>query len=560
MKIGIGENFTKLSQKKGISLIVLIITIIVIIILAAVVILTITKNNPVESAKEATFKEDVKAFQDDLALTVAKEYTDKQGQRDQKISTSDYDKITDYIPSFTKKYKGKFVIKDDQLVGTDSLSEKEKTWANDLNISTSGKVAFDATKWDNDATDENCFLWAEDGTTIIGLDETKLAGKTKIRIPSKCTAIRSDYAINISADYRILINQMVTVEIPDTVTEIGDYAFYEWNNLEKVTMPSNITSIGERAFWNCNNLTGITIPDGVTSIGESAFISCSSLTSITIPESVTSIGKCIFYGCRSLTSITIPESVTSIGNEAFRDCNNLTNITIPNSVTSIGSCVFYGCSSLTNIAIPDRVTSIGERAFGDCSSLTSITIPESVTSIGKQAFEGCSSLTNINVSDNNKNYSSIDGVLFNKDKTEIIKHPEGKESKSYKIPNSVTSIGYVAFLKCSSLTNITIPDGVTSIGDCAFGHCSSLTNITILDGVTSIGNWAFSDCSSLTSITIPESVTSIGNYAFASCSSLTNITYNGTQSQWNKISKNTRWKDYSSIKTITCTDGVIQIN
>ena len=422
MKKGEISKYVNLTEKRGISLIVLIITIIVIIILAAAVILAITKNNPVSSAKESAFKEDVRIFQDDLALTVAKEYTDKQGQRDKKISTSDFDEIKNYIPSFTEKYKGKFIIQDDQLVGTDSLSEKEKTWANDINISTSGKVAFDATKWDNNATDENCFLWAEDGTTITGLDETKLSGVTKIRIPSKCKAIRSDYANNISEDYRSLIKQMVKVEIPDTVTEIGEYAFYEWKNLENITMSSNITSIGDSAFTRCNNLT--------------------------------------------------------------------------------------------NITIPESVTSIGTAAFGDCSSLTSITIPESVTSIGDYAFDGCSSLTNINVEKENSNYSSIDGILFNKAQTVIIKYPEEKKGTSYEIPNSVTIIGNYAFFLCSSLTNITIPEGVTSIGDCAF----------------------------------------------CSCSNLTSITYNGTQSQWNSISKGLDWKYNSAIKTITCTDGVIQIN
>ena len=327
MKIGIGENFTKLTQKKGISLIVLIVTIIVIIILAAAVILTITKNNPVDSAKEATFKEDVKAFQDDLALTVAKQYTDKQGQRDQKISTSDYGKIKNYIPSFTEKYKDKFIIQDDQLVGTDSLSEKEKTWANDLNISTSGKVAFDATKWDNNATDENCFLWAEDGTTITGLDETKLAGKTKIRIPSRCTAIRSDYAFLGTESYRSFIAGIEEVEIPDTVTEIGSYAFHNFRKVKKINIPNSVTSIGRYAFYCCDSLISITIPNSVTSIGDLAFSDCSSLTSITIPESVTSIEDYAFDGCCSLASITIPESVTSIGRGTFNRCSSLTNIT-----------------------------------------------------------------------------------------------------------------------------------------------------------------------------------------------------------------------------------------
>ena len=327
MKIVIGENFTKLTQKKGISLIVLIVTIIVIIILAAVVILTITKNNPVDSAKEATFKEDVKSFQDDLALTVAKEYTDKQGQRDQKISTSDFDKITNYIPSFTKKYEDKFIIQDDQLVGTDNLSEKEKTWANDLNISTSGKVAFDATKWDNDATDENCFLWAEDGTTITGLDETKLAGVTKIRIPSRCTAIRSDYAFLGTESYRSFIGGIEEVEIPDTVTEIGDYAFHNFLELKKINIPNSVNRIGREAFYLCESLVSVTIPNSVTSIGYWAFSSCRSLTSIIIPESVTSIDERAFGSCSSLTSITIPDSVTSIGEWAFSNCSSLTGIT-----------------------------------------------------------------------------------------------------------------------------------------------------------------------------------------------------------------------------------------
>jgi len=455
MKIGIGENFTKLTQKKGISLIVLIVTIIVIIILAAAVILTITKNNPVDSAKEATFKEDVKAFQDDLALTVAKQYTDKQGQRDQKISTSDYGKIKNYIPSFTEKYKDKFIIQDDQLVGTDSLSEKEKTWANDLNISTSGKVAFDATKWDNNATDENCFLWAEDGTTITGLDETKLAGKTKIRIPSRCTAIRSDYAFLGTESYRSFIAGIEEVEIPDTVTEIGSYAFHNFRKVKKINIPNSVTKIGEGAFYLCN----------------------------------------------SLVSITIPNSVTSIGDRSFEDCRSLTSITIPDSVTSIASYAFFNCSNLTSIAIPEGVTSIGGYAFSGCSSLASI-----------------------------------------------------------KLPNNLISIGSNAFRYCSSLASITIPESVTGIGEFAFAGCSSLTSITISEGVTSIGEFAFTGCSSLTNITIPDSVTSIRICVFSNCSSLTNITYNGTQEQWNRIDKYTKWKYNSAIKTITCTDGVIQIN
>lgn len=128
------SNFTKLTQKKGISLIVLIVTIIVIIILAAVVILNISKNNPVESAKEARFKEDVRKFQDELALTVSKQYANAGGHRNEKISTSNFDKIKEYIPGFSKKYRDKFVIQDDELTYTNILDDKEKEYAQGLNV------------------------------------------------------------------------------------------------------------------------------------------------------------------------------------------------------------------------------------------------------------------------------------------------------------------------------------------------------------------------------------------------------------------------------------------
>ena len=364
---------------------------------------------------------------------------------------------------------------------------------------------------------------------------------------------------------------LTSVTIPNSVTSMGEQAFGECVSLLGITIPNGMTSIDEYTFYNCTSLTSVTIPNRVTSIGNHAFKECASLASITIPGSITEIGYEAFMGCTSLKSVTIPASVLSIDSEAFgyidRDekiddfkidyvkyteghryavrngfteevyfatselddgslritgyIDNLSSVSliIPSEingkqVTGIGGQAFEGCTGLANITIPDSVTEIGLEAFSGCTSLTNITIPDSVTEIGSSAFSGCSSLTAIDVEVGNNNYTSVNGVLFNKGKTELICYPAGKTDKSYNIPNSVTSIGYSAFIDCTSITSITIPDSVTSIDSSAFGGCSSLKSITIPNSVTSIGYYAFYGCTSLTSVTIPKSVTGIDDWAF----------------------------------------------
>ena len=313
-----------------------------------------------------------------------------------------------------------------------------------------------------------------------------------------------------------------------TITTANIPASVEYNSVTY-----NVTSIGERAFSSCRGLTSVTIPNSVTSIGNYAFSSCSGLTSITIPNSVTSIGDDAFEYCRGLTSVTIPNSVTSIGYGAFDDCTGLTSVTIGNSVTSIGSVAFSGCIGLTSIVVENGNSVYDSRS--NCNALIetatntlivgcmNTNIPNSVTSIGERAFYECSSLTSINVASDNSNYCSLDGVLFNKDKTTLIQYPGGKQG-AYTIPNSVTNIGDLAFSGCSGLASVTIGNSVTSIGSVAFSGCSGLTSVTIPNSVTSIGKQAFYECSSLTSVTIPNSVTSIGYGAFYYCSGLTSVT------------------------------------
>lgn len=241
---------------------------------------------------------------------------------------------------------------------------------------------------------------------------------------------------------------------------------------------------------------------------------------------VTMIGNKAFDGCSGLTSISIPSSVTSIEDCTFSGCSGLTSVTIPSGVSSIGEYAFYGCSGLTSVTIPSSVTSIGKEAFHKCNGLTNISIPSGVSSIGDVAFSRCGRLTSINVSPSNPNYTSVNGVLYDKEMKKIIACPGGVKGGVI-IPSGITSIGERAFEYCSGLTSVTIPSGVTSIGERAFEGCSGLTSVTIPSSVTSIGRRAFWGCDNL-DVVIDNSKGNVsvddftfGEGAFDGCKSVT---------------------------------------
>ena len=322
-------------------------------------------------------------------------------------------------------------------------------------------------------------------------------------------------------------NKSNTYTIPNSVTTIGNSAFYGCSRLTSVTFPNSLTKIEDWAFYNCIGLTSVNIPNSVTSIGVAAFYLCSGLTSVNIPKGVIAIEITAFRLCYSLkeyivsedhpsyrsiegvlfnkdgtkliaypnsksNNYTIPNSVTTIGYEAFFSCSILTSVTFPNSLNTIENNAFYYCSGLTSVNIPNSVTSIGNNAFYYCKGLTSVTIPNSVTSIGDGAFNSCTGLTSVT------------------------------------IPNGVTTIRNCTFLSCTGLTSVTIPNSVITIENSAFSSCTRLTSVTFPNSVTSIEESAFIACRGLTSVTIPSSMLAIVDRAFYHCEQIKQIYCEGT--------------------------------
>ncbi|MBQ8448668.1 MAG: leucine-rich repeat protein [Clostridia bacterium] len=379
---------------------------------------------------------------------------------------------------------------------------------------------------------------------------------------------------------------IVSIVLPEGVKSIGNMAFASCDNLKSIVIPQGLTSIGQYAFKGCESLKSITIPSSVTSIGNRSFYGCHNIKdiyyggtqaqwkkisvgeeneplkkatvhfegdekasaggtsavsakaaagkdgkivysdgrvevleygitkikerayyghkddiiSVALPESVTAIERFAFYDCRSLKSIEIPGSVTTIAGEALGYCMSLTSIEIPGSVTEIGEKAFTYCTSLENIKLPSGITAISAHIFDGCSSLASITIPKNVTSIGEYAFYNCNNLASI------------------------------------EIPSGVSEIGKCAFCYCTNLASIELPDGLTQIDSSVFSWCKSLAIVNPPSGITSIGAYAFEVCKSLTSIRIPRSVTVIGEEAFNICNNLNDIYYEGSKSEWARIS------------------------
>lgn len=320
-----------------------------------------------------------------------------------------------------------------------------------------------------------------------------------------------------------------------SVSTIARMVFYYNDSVQTVNIGSNISSVDSEAFYYCPNLQKINVDSAnmYYSSDENGVLFNkdkteliqypigSSLKSYTIPDSVIKIYPDAFYSCNKLESIVIPNGMTEIGKDAFHNCESLKEIFLPNTIKKICEFAFGSCSNLVEVNIPDGVNTIGEYAFWLCERLTNIKIPSTVEYIGVGAFDSCYSLTEFLVEEGNATYSSDDyGVLFNSDKTQLIKYPMGNERKAYEVPVGVLSIGEEAFGDSVNLESVIIASSVKKISIRAFTSCDNLVNIDIPEGVVLIDDYAFSNCNNLTCVTVSSSVERIGEYVFLGCYSM----------------------------------------
>ena len=216
------------------------------------------------------------------------------------------------------------------------------------------------------------------------------------------------FYVNCGIKYYWNNQEITTLEIPTSVTSIGNHAFYGCNGLTSVEFPSNLSSIGDWAFSNCSGLTSVDLPSSITKMGECVFYYCKNLSSVKLPSEITAISNGAF-GYSSLKDIELPAGITSIGDDAFVNCSNLQNINLPSGITTIGTGAFWDCSNLTNVILPSALASIGAIAFANCSNLANVTLSSNITSIGYSAFSDCNSLKNLTIS---KDVTSIKDIRF----------------------------------------------------------------------------------------------------------------------------------------------------
>ena len=404
----------------------------------------------------------------------------------------------------------------------------------------------------DDALSENCTICGE---RIEALMQGSCGEQLNYTLYDEGTLVLNGSGEMTSHPWTEKKDSIKRVVLPVGLTNISERAFESCNLIESVVIPNGVEIIESYAFYNCRNLTSVTLPNGLKTIGSYAFYDCDSLTEMMIPGGVESIGANAWYACDALVSIhiseanqtyssvdgvlynkdqtalilcppkkesvTLPNALKTIKSYAFRDCNALSVVTIPNGVETIEQYAFIYCQNLESIALPNNLKNIAGYAIYGCYSLEEIIIPEGVASISSNAWNYCNALEAIRVSEGNQAYSSVDGVLYNKDQTTLISCPPMKENVI--LPAALKTIQSYAFRNCNALNEIAIPTGVETIEPYAFYSCRNLTNIILPDSLKTIVSYAFDDCDAMQEVIIPAGVTSINAQAWYSCDALESI-------------------------------------
>ena len=344
-------------------------------------------------------------------------------------------------------------------------------------------------------------------------------------------------AVTSIGSFAFMIDKSLeSIEFPDSLESIGRCAFscydygttgsYFASNLKSVKFGSGLKSIADYAFYenralNTVKFTGVAL----TSIGSESFCNI-AITELDLSGTDTSIDREAFYNCNSLETVKL-SGVKTIGQNAFYNCRKLTSVELSENLTTIESGAFQSCVALKNIDIPNKVTKLNDNTFSNCPSLKNVSIGSGCTSISTTAFDGTFSIDRITVSEDNKNYTVVDGVLYNKDMTTLVLYPKNR-SGEFAVPDTVTTIANSAFDSSPNLTKVTIGKNVKTIGASAFGECKSLKTVIFEDSDTvqkTICDYAFYKCPVLTTVDFGNAVKSIGNYAFYSCQSLNKLDF-----------------------------------
>lgn len=345
-------------------------------------------------------------------------------------------------------------------------------------------------------------------------------------------------------------DRLKSVVIPDTVTRINGYAFFNCYHLEGVTIPKSVASIGGRAFsgspWQQNH----PVSDGWIRLDNTDhYVYAGSGGAVTVPAAARTFD---LDGKGSVTSVSLPAGMTAVPEYAFAECGGLSGVTLPEGLQKVGVGAFQYDYSLKALTIPEDVKIIGRNAFAYCTGLTLHVVAGSAAELYAKTngipytYSAMGDEKDFAYQTTGAGTVQVTGYLGT---SAVVSIP------AYLGGCAVTSIGNRAFMECGTLVALTIPEGVTSIGVWAFRKCTALSSVSFPESLKVIGNGAFDDCFALKSVTLPPNLTEIGNEAFVSCNAMTDIAIPGSV----KTIGERAFKFCGHLKTVTIADGTLTI-